>query len=383
MSKHSNFQISKIFIAMVTALVIFLLAVVFVNYPSNPSYEPQENQEAALSNVTESPINPSVLLAVDSNVVVPSIQRIGINLPQEDSQYQTDPDGAWPEKLKNMLQAVNPSYLRTRQTNPLSTVDHAALSAVLNLCTQVGANPWIALSSGIEDAELDALGDYLRNNADISLFSNVIIEFGNENSDEKEYNNSFSRLSDAAGPYVNLTNAMHGNLADQWVKETLSGTDLATALLHKMRENIQPLIVFNLANESSAPAKDLAGNMDLEIGSTQLAAIMLNQIAGGSLHKIDLLNGQDDSTPAAPSGLTMAAFRSGNEWAAAFASENDSPQTLTVEFPEDGLDLPASILILPNTSSSENFNSLNQPLKFDQRKVIFEMPAHSFVVLTH
>jgi hypothetical protein len=160
-----------------------------------------------------------------------------------------NPDTAWTEDVIGMLKAMRPSYLRDWQGQLEDTlenrinVDFGRLSwnerlfggdgslsfgysipDVFELCTQVGSKPWIIIPPTLTDAELDAFGTFLSENADTTKFSDIILEFGNENwnwifrsggipipeAHGPVADRAFNRILTAAGPDVNIRRFING-----------------------------------------------------------------------------------------------------------------------------------------------------------------------------
>jgi hypothetical protein len=163
----------------------------------------------------------------------------------------SNPLTAWRQDVIDMLKTLKPSYLRNWQLQLSSTFQNEtadqfkrqcnmfryyggagspqynySIPEFLDLCTQVGANPWIIIPSTFGDAELDAFGLFLSQNTE--KFSDVAIEFGNENWNSlfrsEGINNpvshgavsdrAFSRITAAAGPNIKFTkviNAQYGS----------------------------------------------------------------------------------------------------------------------------------------------------------------------------
>ncbi|MGA8163569.1 MAG: hypothetical protein WB791_00910 [Waddliaceae bacterium] len=87
------------------------------------------------------------------------------------------------DTLENRLA---PPYKRKPWTshlagNRIETVFGHSLAEFLDLCSLVGANPWIIIPTTFSPIEYQKLGKFLANAAPADRFSEVIVEFGNEN----------------------------------------------------------------------------------------------------------------------------------------------------------------------------------------------------------
>ncbi len=295
-----------------------------------------------------------IMGSVEPAIVVPSIQRLALSLTNP-AEYDSD-----------RLMALNPSYLR------FAYGDTSTNRNFLDLCLQVGANPWIIISPAIGEADLETFGSYLGHNADTSQFSNVMIEltneYGGEDHSSQAADQTFSLIKEAAGPHINLIKAEDREYYyPDWSKAVsdVSGLALAQALIDNTYLNRQPQAVVASAQS------------DKQWTSTGITTAMLNQILGGSLHKINvqlLKNGK----PLEDSGMTLAAFRTGDQWSAAIVSMNDRPIEITLQFPDDELSIPSSMNVLLHT---QNAKIDLQPLKKEGRTVTFEMPANAMAVM--
>jgi hypothetical protein len=164
-----------------------------------------------------------------------------------------NPTTAWRQDVIDMLRQLNPSYIRDWQLQLADTTKNRiadqfgrkcsgfrnwggapaieylySIPEVLDLCTQVGANPWIIIPTTLGDEECAAMGLYLGQHADKSKFSDVVIEFGNENwngifrSESINYpdiltpvaDRLFSHITASAGPNIHLTKVIGGQFAN-------------------------------------------------------------------------------------------------------------------------------------------------------------------------
>jgi hypothetical protein len=393
----------------VFAGVAILLAVLFYWFNSSEDFSDIQTENKGIPSAAPSiPSKLTHLSAwVDPHFTVASIQRLGINIPDE-STYSI-----------RMLKSINPSYLRHAQgqlenifENQRAHVDnsHVSLSDFLNLCSQVGANPWIVISTPIHDGELDAFGLFLEKQADTSRFSNLRIEFekgflrSHPHPQENVTDIAFERISAAAGPHVHLTHEVgthEGTAASEekaaFIEGTISGLALAKSVIQKIQANIQPLMVSNLVQYDNELINTTGitnvWDQPWDPNNKQwrpagLAVIMLNQILGGSLHNITLQKPLKGSLSPEANHLTMAAFRTGNQWTSAIISTYENPIVLSIQFPDDELALPDSKNVLQYTSSdfetseeAEHVKIVDQPIETNQRTLTFRVPAYSMVFL--
>lgn len=108
------------------------------------------------------------------------------------------------DRVIDALRQINPSYLRElfhlgdsfenrvaetsarkaftiRVSGSEGKTWSYSLEEFLNLCQQVGANPWIVIPTPFTDEENRQLGEFLAQKAGTARFSQVVLEFGNEN----------------------------------------------------------------------------------------------------------------------------------------------------------------------------------------------------------
>lgn len=119
---------------------------------------------------------------------------------------------------------------------------------LLQLCRAVGANPWIVIPPTFSGEEALALGKFLAQNANKTLFSTVIVEFGNENwnwlfrATGIPYPQThgyiaeqiFEQVQLGAGAVVNLRKVVNGQFASpekavEFARSTPSADTLAIA----------------------------------------------------------------------------------------------------------------------------------------------------------
>lgn len=117
-----------------------------------------------------------------------------------------DSASAWRTEVVQGLQTLHPGYLRDLQLQLGDTMNNRiapifgrgpqrwqpdparvlynfpyGLPEFLSLCQQIGAQPWIVIPTAFYDNELTQLGNYLASEQAIYKFSEIIVEFGNEN----------------------------------------------------------------------------------------------------------------------------------------------------------------------------------------------------------
>lgn len=115
-------------------------------------------------------------------------------------------DPAWRKEVVDMLKQIRPSVIRDHQGQLGDTLENRladsyarkatysrafagapsagflySIPELIDLCKIVKANPWIVIPPTINDREAFQLGQYLALNANESTFSQVYVEFGNEN----------------------------------------------------------------------------------------------------------------------------------------------------------------------------------------------------------
>ncbi len=160
------------------------------------------------------------------------------------------------KEVVDLLKQLNPSYLRDWQVQFLDTFENRiatsdarqnsapagsdgklygyywfySLSEFLDLCEAIGANPWVIIPVTFSDEEFKEMGKYLAVNASKKRFSNVILEFGNENWNwgfrpggipyAEPYGKVFERAVEMMKPHLkdgNFTLAINGQLANPWL----------------------------------------------------------------------------------------------------------------------------------------------------------------------
>jgi hypothetical protein len=173
--------------------------------------------------------------------------------------------GAFRAEVVNALQQLKPGYLRDwqgqlgdsfanltapafgRQTDryrpgPEDRFGYG-LPEFLDLCKQIGANPWVVLPTTLDDAEYEAYGHYLAERIRQDGFSEAIAEFGNEN---------WNRLFRPAGiPNAN----QHGLVAQRAFMQFRKGAGNAPIRLAVNGQHVNPKGALNMLD--ATPAADL------------------------------------------------------------------------------------------------------------------------------
>lgn len=86
------------------------------------------------------------------------------------------------DTFENLTAAPTARRLATsRIWNQPASAYNYSVGEFLDLCAHVGANPWLIVPATFTDTELTAFGQFLAQNAPQGRFSEVIVEFGNEN----------------------------------------------------------------------------------------------------------------------------------------------------------------------------------------------------------
>ena len=159
---------------------------------------------------------------------------------------------AWRAEVIQNLQALKPGYLRDLQLQFGDTVTNRlapsfarapsrwlpdpkniwsrffySIPDLFQLCSQVGAQPWIVLPATLYDEEFTQLGDYLAAAQAFYGFTEIVVEFGNESWNPLFRSGSipnpvtmaaaadrgFALLRSAAGPTVPLHLIVNGHFA--------------------------------------------------------------------------------------------------------------------------------------------------------------------------
>jgi hypothetical protein len=181
----------------------------------------------------------------------------------------SDFPGAWREELVGALTAMRPGYLRdtqgqlgdtlanrigdafargpTRYVPDPSNVSMSylyGLTDFLSLCHEVGAQPWIVLPTTLYDSELTGLGQYLAHQQSTYNFSEIVLEWGNENWNPmfrgasilepgvmgQAANRAFGLIRESAGSTLPLHLVVNGQFVNPWMGSTaLANAPLANA----------------------------------------------------------------------------------------------------------------------------------------------------------
>lgn len=167
--------------------------------------------------------------------------------------------GAWRHQVIDTLNALHPGYLRDWQgqlgdtmTNRLASTFGRGSSRYnpdpsdgdewffysipdfLSLCHSVGAQPWIVLPTTLYGSEFTALGQYLKLEQPTYNFSEIVVEFGDENWNSvfrgagiqnpvtmgQAANRGFTLLRAAAGASVPLHLEVNSQFVNPYIGET-------------------------------------------------------------------------------------------------------------------------------------------------------------------
>lgn len=377
---------------------------------------------------------------------------------------------AWNRMAVDKLKQLRPAWLRdwqgqlgdtfkNRIADPYSRIGYIfrteegqgylrysySIPEFLDLCAEIQANPWIVVPTTFSDDELHAFGQFLAAHCDQTRFSQVILEFGNENWNKAyrsasipDYaangavsDHAFELIAASAGPNVNMRKMISGPYSDpsatqqiltasthcdaialapsikegdnlfandagafqqnaSYIQEAHKGLAVSELDLHSKQEK---------AAAGSALAKRIIEGMFLN-ASPQLVSCFSHLVNPTATHlrptglAVEMLNQiiggslhavHPDGTEA--KNLTLAAFRTDSTWAAAIVSADAAPQEISVVFPNDGRAVPTTI----NTLSSQAPTDTNEvsrkvtiakeTLQAHEQTVTFTVPAYGFVVL--
>ena len=176
----------------------------------------------------------------------------------------------WRQDVVEMIKKLRPAYLRDWQGQTSDTFDNRvaadyarkpyiqrafggqgessfsfSIPDFLALCQQVQANPWIVVPTTLGDKELQGLGNFLSHYANKDIFSEVVVEFGNENwnwafrsqgiplpaSHGAVAERAFQFIAAAAGPEVPMRKAINGQFANPSLcEEFVNGSPSADLL---------------------------------------------------------------------------------------------------------------------------------------------------------
>jgi hypothetical protein len=220
---------------------------------------------------------------------------------------KSDFPGAWREELVGALTAMRPGYLRDTQgqlgdtlanrigdafargptryvpdPNNTNTSYLYGLTDFLSLCQQVGAQPWIVVPPTFYDSELTGLGRYLAREQSTYRFSEIVVEWGNENWNPifrpasipdpavmaQAANRAFALIRQGAGSAVPLHMVVNGQFVSQWVSTTaLTNAPLADAV------DIAPYF-FDTLNASDSTAKALGELTSMDDERSHIADLL-------------------------------------------------------------------------------------------------------------
>jgi hypothetical protein len=198
---------------------------------------------------------------------------------------------AWRAELVGALQTLRPGYLRDWQNQLGDTAANRLASSFgrspqrwlpdpanvlyqflyglpdfLGLCSQVGANPWVVLPPTLYSSELSALGSYLASAQSSYHFSEVVVEFGDENWNSvfdpaeignpvtmgQAANRAFATLSAAAGAAVPLHLVVNSQFVNPWVGQQAvlnaplaNAADVATYVYSTMNATDSPATILS------------------------------------------------------------------------------------------------------------------------------------------
>ena len=169
---------------------------------------------------------------------------------------ESNPSTAWRQDVIDMLKTMRPSYLRdwqgqlgdtfenriapvfARQSwiermigGPGSITFGYTIPDVFDLCTQVQANPWIIIPTCLTDSELDAFGVFLGQHPAAANFSEIVLEFGNENwnwmfrslgipipaAHGPVADRAFERIAASAGSHVKIRRVINGQFYNPYL----------------------------------------------------------------------------------------------------------------------------------------------------------------------
>ncbi len=225
--------------------------------------------------------------------------------------------------------------------------------------------------------------------------ANLAALFKDDNALFKAINDQLKPLGKTMALYeVNLHTMSGKDSADSrnpFVTGAVGGTALAKRLIEGMFNNASPQLVFCFAQYDSHPF-EVPGYVGLwgicrdcsttkRLRPTGLAVIMLNKVAAGSLHKVTAKDADADS-------ITLAAFRTADEWNAAAINSNATPQRIELHFPDDGRELPTYANVLEAASpfdsneDVERVKIVKKPIEVSERTIQFIIPAYGFCTLT-
>ncbi len=228
----------------------------------------------------------------------------------------SDATGAFRAEVTDALTALHPSYLRDWQSQLGDTLANRlatsfartpsryrpdndgsqqlflySLPDFLTLCAKIAAQPWIVVPTTFYDSEFTGLGNYFAQAQATYHFSEIVVEFGNENwnSDFRPAGiedpavmgqlaeRAFKAIRQAAGPSVPLHFEVNGQFVNPWIGQqalayapaadavdvgsyffhTLSAdTDQSIAIAGMMTDD-ESMLIAQLENTTRPLGKDL------------------------------------------------------------------------------------------------------------------------------
>jgi len=200
-------------------------------------------------------------------------------------------NGAWRSQVISTLNALHPGYLRDWQNQLGDTAQNRLASIfgrgpsrynpdptnsqqnfsysipdLLSLCAQVGATPWIVLPTTLYKSEYTAIGQYLAQAQSTYNFSEIVVEFGDENWNSvfrggsiqnpatmgQAANVGFTLLRAAAGSSVPLHLEVNSQYVNPWIgQQAIQNAPQADAV------DVGPYFFYSLdSTDSEATALD-------------------------------------------------------------------------------------------------------------------------------
>jgi hypothetical protein len=212
------------------------------------------NWQQSVINFTASDSGPIGTLAL--NFSASGIAGSQVRLDDVTLERASDVPNAFRAEVVGALTALHPSYLRDWQSQLGDTLTNRLVSAFarsptryrpdpdgsqqlflyslpdfLALSNHIGAQPWIVVPTTLYDSEFAALGTYLAQAQATYNFSEIVVEFGNENwnSDFRPAgienpitmgqlaNRAFTQIRQAAGASVPLHFEVNSQFVNPWI----------------------------------------------------------------------------------------------------------------------------------------------------------------------
>jgi|694.fasta_scaffold08479_6 hypothetical protein len=262
-------------------------------------------------------------------------------------------------------------------------------------------NPWLTaqFANSCQQYDTMAVAPYFLFSIDSGTSSSEILNEMFKTNDDlyQQINQELSHLNKNLAVYEVNLHTMNGSMplatTNQYVTAAVSGSALAKRLIDGMFHKASPQLVFSFTGFDSK-AYDQQGFIRLwgivrDVSSTKrvrptgLAVTMLNNLIGGSLHKAELKAG-DWIPPEEAGRLTLAAFRTADDWGAAVVNANDKEQWIELQFPDDSKAIPNFVQILSsksfmdNNEDEENVKIEQQRVNSKDRKIQYAIPAYGF-----